>query len=111
MWAEGEASSGGYSGVGEVRRRGGADGSRNEELGIWKTEEEENSGNDSTYREKGEEDRGGGQDQKINPDKRHEMKLMTVIICCCWPSLVRFCYSSQRTHTLSAGSWSGQVLV
>lgn len=54
MWAEGEASSGGYSGVGEVRRRGGADGSRNEELGIWKTEEEENSGNDSTCREKGE---------------------------------------------------------
>lgn len=48
MWAEGEASSGGYSGVGEVRRRGGADGSRNEELGIWKTEEEENSGNDNT---------------------------------------------------------------
>lgn len=48
MWAEGEASSGGYSGVGEVRRRGGADGSRNEELGIWKTEEEENSGKDST---------------------------------------------------------------
>lgn len=54
VWAEGEASSGGYSGVGEVRRRGGADGSRNEELGIWKTEEEENSGNDSTCREKEE---------------------------------------------------------
>lgn len=48
MWAEGEASSGRYSGVGEVRRRGGADGSRKEELGIWKTEEEENSGKDST---------------------------------------------------------------
>ncbi len=54
MWAEGEASSGGYSGVGEVSRRGGADGSRNEELGIWKTEEEENSGNESTCREKRE---------------------------------------------------------
>ena len=53
MWAEGDASSGGYSGVGEVRRRGGAEGSRNEELGIWKTEDEENSGNDSTCREKG----------------------------------------------------------
>lgn len=50
--AEGEASSGGYSGVGEVRRRGGAEGSRNEELGIWKTEDDENSGNDSTCGEK-----------------------------------------------------------
>lgn len=52
VWAEGEASSGGYSGVGDVRRRGGAEGSRNEELGIWKTEEE-NSGNDSTCRKEG----------------------------------------------------------
>lgn len=51
VWTEGGASSGGYSGVGEVRRRGGAEGSRNEELGIWKTEDEENSGNDSTYGE------------------------------------------------------------
>lgn len=58
LWAEGEASSGGYSGVGEVRSSGGAEGSRNEELGIWNTEEEENSGNDRTWKEsKGE----GGQ--------------------------------------------------
>lgn len=56
MWADGEASSGRYSGVGEVRRRGGADESRNEELGIWKTEEEENSGNDSTCGDKEEEE-------------------------------------------------------
>lgn len=54
VWADGDASSGGYSGVGEVRRRGGADGSRNEELGIWKTEEEENSGKDITCEKKGE---------------------------------------------------------
>lgn len=54
VWAEGEASSGGYSGVGLVRSRGGAEGSRNDELGIWKTEDEENSGNDSTCREKEE---------------------------------------------------------
>lgn len=52
--AEGEASSGGYSGVGEVSSRGGAEGSCKEELGIWKTEEEENSGNDRTCREKRE---------------------------------------------------------
>jgi hypothetical protein len=48
LWAAGEASSGGYSGVGEVSSRGGAEGSRSEELGIWNTDEEENSGNDST---------------------------------------------------------------
>lgn len=48
LWAEGEASSGGYSGVGGARCRGGAEGSRNEELGIWNTEEDVNSGNDST---------------------------------------------------------------
>lgn len=46
--AEGEASSGGYSGVGDVKRRGGAEESRNDELGIWKTDEDENSGNDKT---------------------------------------------------------------
>ena len=63
VWAEGGASSGGYSGVGEVRRSGGADGSRNEELGIWKTEEEENSGNDSTCGEKMEGGWGGGGDE------------------------------------------------
>lgn len=65
MWAEGEASSGGYSGVGEVKRRGGADGSRNEELGIWKTEEEENSGNDSTCREK---------ETKVMPDQKNKFR-------------------------------------
>ena len=48
LWAEGEASSGGYSGVGGARCSGGAEGSRNDELGIWNTEEEVNSGNDST---------------------------------------------------------------
>lgn len=50
--AEGEASSGGYSGVGEVSSRGGAEGSCKEELGIWKTEEDENSGKDRTCRER-----------------------------------------------------------
>lgn len=34
--------------MGEVSRRGGADESRKEELGIWNTDEEENSGKDST---------------------------------------------------------------
>lgn len=69
VWADGEASSGGYSGVGEVKRRGGADGSRNEELGIWKTDEEENSGNDSTWRKNKDElihsKWGKGVDQNI----------------------------------------------
>ena len=70
VWAEGEASSGGYSGVGEVRRRGGADGSRNEELGIWKTEEEENSGNDKTCRERPEnQSRLKGSFVMINRDR------------------------------------------
>lgn len=43
VWAEGAASSGGYSGVAEVSRRGGADGSLREGPDIWNSDELEKS--------------------------------------------------------------------
>lgn len=85
MCAEGEASSGGYSGVGEVRRRGGADGSRNEELGIWKTEEEENSGKDSTFGERRKRIKRVRPESKSRYQTWKEMEktFMSVVICQC----------------------------
>lgn len=47
-----------------MRSSGGAEESCKEELAIWKTEDEENSGNDKTWRRGRKEGRGGQNDQK-----------------------------------------------
>lgn len=48
MWAEGAASSGGNSGVAEVSRRGGAEGSRRAGPDIWNSGELEKSWKERT---------------------------------------------------------------
>lgn len=55
VWAEGAASSGGYSGVAEVSMRGGADGSLKEGPDIWNSEELEKSWKERPCGEKEEQ--------------------------------------------------------
>lgn len=88
MWAEGAASSGGYSGVAEVSRRGGADGSLSEGPDIWNSEELEKS-------------------WKERPCGEKQSRWLS-------KSATRWQRPAARlrvTHTLSAGARSGQVLV
>lgn len=94
MWAEGAASSGGYSGVAEVSRRGGADGSRREGPDIWNTEELEKSWKERTCRKK----------------KKSKWLSQSVTRGRC-PALEQRGAWPRGTHTLSAGARPGQILV
>lgn len=93
MWAEGAASSGGYSGVAEVSRRGGADGSRREGPDIWNSEELEKSWKERTCRKK----KSRWLSQLVTRGRRPALEQRGA-----WP---------RGTHTLSAGARPGQVLV
>lgn len=93
VWAEGAASSGGYSGVAEVSRRGGADGSRREGPDIWNSEELEKSWKERTCR------------------KKKSLWLSQSITRGRCSALEQRGEGGGGTHTLSAGAWPGQVLV